>query len=451
MGTMAESDKILVVDDAPVVLRVIKKILADKGYRVFTATNAVEAISILDKNYIDLVITDLKMPKVTGLNLVRHIRENYRDTEVIMITGYPSIESAIEAVKTGVEDYLPKPFTGDELFVTVRKTLQKLKIRRKEIERKDGLNFSDYGLIGKSKEMIRIFESINRVTLDNRPVHLLGEYGTGKELIARTIHYSSIHGVMPFITINCNGIPTEYFETELMGYFDSLQPPKGSSSENTQIAPSGTMYLHHICDLSLTRQETLLKILQSKYLSRESPAEGLLNGIKIVSSSYKDVLDMVKKKSFLEDLFFQLNYTTINVPPLRERGDDIPLLFSYFAENAARKYEKMTPQFSNEITRFIRNYRCPGNVAELKTLAEFLIARIDSPRIDVASFTSHLNLELQPSDEEDLTKTLNEIEIDYIKKVLKSVRGSKTKAAEILDVDRKTLRKKLMESGEPDE
>lgn len=448
MKTAVDSETILVVDDAPMVLKVIKKILVQKGYHVLTAESAVEAISILDHKYVDLVITDLKMPKVSGLDLVRHVKENYGDSEVIMITGYPSIESAVEAVKTGAEEYLSKPFTGDELYLAVKRALHKLQLRRTNSARSRDLDFTAWGLLGTSVEMEQVCEAIRKAALDHRPVHITGEHGTGKNLVARTIHYSSIHASRPFIQVDCQQIPEALFEDELSQYFEMASAHGGLQSMPSPGSVAGTLFLDNICTLSPSRQDRLLQVLGRSYLSKHTD-EGIQNSpFMLMSASSANVLDLVKKKLFREDLFFQLNFTTITLPPLRKRGDDILLLINHFLRSASQRQGQPEAQFSSDVIRFMKDYQWPGNVSELRSLVEFLTPMGDSPRIDIAALTSRLNLSLQFDEEIDLGRNLSQIEIEYIKKVLKKVRGNKTKAAEILDVDRKTLRKKLLEAGE---
>ncbi|MCK4431248.1 MAG: sigma-54-dependent Fis family transcriptional regulator, partial [Candidatus Aminicenantes bacterium] len=265
MRTSEKKEHILVVDDSLDTLELLQRNLESKGYQVFTAPGAIEAIKILESTPMNLVITDLKMPKVNGLSLVRHIQENFKDTEVMMITGYPSIEGAVEAVKTGAEEYLAKPFTDEELFSAVKKVLDKLHMRRAAHMRPHKPPPARHGLIGESEAMHKVLNAIEKAASSSATILITGESGTGKELVARAIHYNSPRASAPFVPINCGGIPEALLESELFGYI------KGAFTGATetragffQTAEGGTIFLDEISETSLSMQVKLLRVLQDK-------------------------------------------------------------------------------------------------------------------------------------------------------------------------------------------
>ena len=442
MADSTEKERILVVDDAPGTLEVLQRNLNSEGYQVFTAPGVPEAIKILEATSVDLVITDLKMPKASGLDLTRHVRENFRDTEVMMITGYASIEGAVEAVKTGAEEYLTKPFTDEELSSAVRRALEKLQMRRAGKVWSQSTPSGDYGMIGESKAMLRVFQSIAKATSTSATVLITGESGTGKELVARAIHYSSPRVSSSFVPVNCGGIPEGLLESELFGHI------KGAFTGATetragffQTADGGTIFLDEISETSLSMQVKLLRVLQDKEVYMIGANRPQKVDVRILVATNKYLLDLVKKGVFRQDLFFRLNVITITLPPLRERGDDILLLARHFASKFAEEYGRPTPRFSDKALQVLRNYYWPGNVRELENVVQRLIVMTDGDLIEVPDLPSLMRFSALR--EMGLNRTLAEVEAEYIRNVIASVDGNKTRAAEILGIDRKTLREKL--------
>ncbi|MHC9538782.1 MAG: sigma-54-dependent transcriptional regulator [Vulcanimicrobiota bacterium] len=443
MTSTDEKEKILVVDDAPVVLRVIRKILSSRGYIIITANSALEAISTLESESIDLVITDYKMPNVSGLDLIRHIRENFKNTEVIMITGYPSIEGAVEAVKTGAEEYLTKPFTGEELLSAVKRVIDKAHLKKAHRGRSTVAPFTPYGLIGHSPAMRALFSNIAKAASSNESVLITGESGTGKELLARIIHYNSLRAFTPFMTINCSMIPEELFESELNGHFEGIiAGSKEPKPEFTHTALHGTIFLKGIHTLSPARQATLLRILHNAGANPQGTALTHKEGVRLISSASRDILSMVRRNTFREDLYFLLGCISIAIPPLRDRKEDILPLVLQGASSSSKAFGRDTPHFTDAAIDFLKNYSWPGNVQELENLIDYAVKEHDSPVIELSTVTGHMRI--HQKEELNLKNSLDIVQCEYIQKVLKSVHGNKTKAAEILGVDRKTLRKKLL-------
>lgn len=437
-----ESSTILVVDDAPDTLEVIQRNLTSQGYAVLTAPGVPEAIQILDNSPVDLVITDLKMPKVSGLELVRHIRENFRDTEVMMITGYATIDGAVQAVKTGADEYLSKPFTDEELLAAVRRVLEKLKLKRMSELQRRGYPTSTHGLIGNSDVIKKVFNAITKAAGISATVMIQGESGTGKELVARAIHYSSLRASAPFIPVNCGGIPEGLLESELFGYVKgAFTGATESRAGFFQTAEGGTIFLDEISETSLAMQVKLLRVLQDKEVCMVGANRSRKIDVRIIAATNKDLLSLIKKGSFREDLFFRLNVINITLPPLRERGDDILMLTQHFLSKYARELSRGIPEFSPDALKSLRNYYWPGNIRELENMIQRLVVMTDSDKIDVSDLPSHLRFTV--SREAGFDRTLAEVEAEYIKNVLATVHGNKTKAAEILGIDRKTLREKI--------
>jgi DNA-binding NtrC family response regulator len=437
-----ENEHILVVDDAPQTIEVIERNLVLQGYVVFTAPGVEEAIRILESTPIDLVITDLKMPRVSGMELISHIRKNFKDTEVMMITGYASIEGAVNAVKTGAEEYIAKPFTDNELLSAVKRTLDKLKSRKTG----NKISFKKpkvvHGLLGESKAMQEVYKAISKVANTSTNVLITGESGTGKELVARAIHYNSKRSSAPFVPVNCGGIPENLLESELFGYVKGAFTGANESRAGFfQTADKGTIFLDEIGETSLSMQVKLLRVLQDKKVYMVGANRPQEIDVKVLAATNKDLLSLVKKGIFREDLFFRLYVINIKVPPLRERIEDIPILINYFTNKYASEFDKSLPKFSDRAFEVLENYEWPGNVRELENVIQRLIVMAEDDIIEAPDLPSLMRFSTLRKT--GFTRTLTEVEIEYIHNVLTSVKGNKTKAAKILGIDRKTLREKI--------
>lgn len=439
---------ILVVDDSPSTLEVLRRNLEAAGYRVLTAPGVPEAIALLDEHTPDLVITDLKMPRVSGLDLVRHVRANCRNTEVMMITGYATVTGAVEAVKTGAEEYLAKPFTDEELLAAVSRSLGKLELRRAGST--GTMPNATHGLVGSSAPMLAVFRSIEKAATTQATVLVTGESGTGKELVARAIHYSSDRSSAPFVPVNCGGIPEGLLESELFGYVrGAFTGATESRAGFFQTAEGGTIFLDEIGETSASMQVKLLRVLQDKEVCMVGDTRPRKVDVRVIAATNKDLLTRVRKGAFREDLFFRLNVITVVAPPLRERGDDILVLARGFADRFAREYKRPAPVFTDAALGVLSGYTWPGNVRELENLVQRLIVMGEGERIDVPDLPRYMRFSVQA--EPDFTRPLASVEAEYIRNVLASVGGNKTRAAEVLGIDRKTLRNKLGEDSHPDD
>jgi len=435
-------EHILVVDDSPDTLEVIQRNLKARGYRVSISPGAVEAIKILESTPIDLVITDLKMPEVDGLSLIRHIQENLKDTEVMMITGYPSIEGAVEAVKTGAEEYLAKPFTDEELLRAVERVLEKAGTRRAAQKRPPELPPIHHGIIGESKAMQGIFSAIEKAASSFATILITGESGTGKELVARAIHYHSLRSSTPFVPINCGGIPEPLLESELFGYVKgAFTGAVDTRAGFFQTADGGTIFLDEISETSLSMQVKLLRVLQDKEVFMVGARQPIKVDVRIIAATNKDLLELINKGEFREDLYYRLNVIAIDIPPLREREGDTLLLIQNFAVKFAKEFGKSAPKFSENALQALQSYYWPGNVRELENIIQRLVLMSEGEAIDAPDLPSLMRYSalrgVGPH------RTLAEVETEHILSVLAGVGNNKTKAAEILGIDRKTLREKL--------
>jgi DNA-binding NtrC family response regulator len=430
--------KILVVDDSPETVELIKRNLESVGHHVYSTNNVQSAVRFLASLEPDLVITDLKMPGGNGLELVRHITENHKDTRVLVITGFPTIQGAVQSIKIGAEEYLVKPFTDDELFKAVERGLSRTS-KRKDASRPSPQNF---GIIGESESMRKVFTTIAKAKTTNATVLIKGESGTGKELVARALHYGGHTSAAPFVPVNCGGIPDSLLESELFGYV------KGAFTGATETRPGffqaadgGTIFLDEISNTSLPMQAKLLRVLQEKEFYMVGSKKSQKVNVRIVAATNVNLTELVKKELFREDLFYRLNIITIDLPPLRERDNDVLLLLEAFIEKYVREFRKPTMKFSPRALKALREYPWPGNVRELQNLVQRLVVMADEPMIDIADLP--VNFRFSASRMKGFDKTLEQVEREYIIEVLTAHDNNISRAAQVLGIDRKTLRERI--------
>jgi len=431
-----------VVDDAMDTLEVVRRNLTRDGHDVLTASTVGEAVALLEGLAVDLVITDLKMPKASGLDIVRHVRSNLKDTEVMMITGYPSIEGAVEAVRSGAQDYLPKPFTAEELRDAVARVLERLRMKR-AARVEQPVPPAPPGLIGASEPMLAVFAAIQKAAGASATVLISGESGTGKELVARAVHYSSARATSPFVPVNCGGIPESLLESELFGHVKgAFTGALDTRAGFFQTADGGTIFLDEVSETSLAMQVKLLRVLQDHEVCMVGATRTRKVDVRVMAATNKDLLALVRKGTFREDLYFRLNVLPIDAPPLRDRGDDILLLARHFAAKYA--YERNggeVPAFTEAALGALRAAPWPGNVRELENLVQRCLVMGEGDEIDISDLPPHMRFSAARGG--GLLRTLAEVEAEHIRSVMASVAGNKARAARILGVDRKTLRNKL--------
>ncbi len=434
--------KILIVDDVKDSLELISRNLEQVGFITYTASSPSTGAEILKKNRMDLVITDLRMPDMDGISFTRYIKENFKNIEIIMITGYPSIESAVEAVKTGVSEFLSKPFTDEELFATVEKVLFKIKMKNLLLNEKGAQSRVFQGIIGKSEKMQTIFELIKKASRSLATVLITGESGTGKELVARAIHYTSPRAGQSFVPVNCGGIPEELLESELFGYIKgSFTGANETRAGFFQTADGGTIFLDEIGDMSISMQVKLLRVLQEKEIFMIGSRKPQKIDVRIICATNKDLEKMVKSGNFREDLYFRLNVINIILPPLRKKKEDIPILIDHFLTKYSKESKIQKPQFTENAIKALTEYMWPGNVRELENVIQRLLVMKEDSIIDIPDLPSFMRYNI-PS-QQNLSRKLFEVECEYIRGVYQSQAKNKTKTSEILGIDRKTLREKL--------
>lgn len=432
---------ILIVDDSPDTQEILQRKLKARGFITYAVGTVTQALELLEKTEIELILTDYKMPQHSGLDLIRFVRQHKPHIRVIMITGFPTIEGAVEAVKVGAEEYLTKPFTDEELFGAISNAQAKI-IQAKLSRRPARALTNPYSMIGNSPAITKVYNSIKKSSSNNATVLIMGESGTGKELVARAIHYNSKRSKAPFVPVNCGAIPETLLEAELFGY------TKGSFTGATETragyfltADGGTIFLDEISETSLSMQVKLLRVLQDKQVNMIGSKNARTVNIRVIASTNKDLRQLINQGSFREDLFYRLNVLPIMMPPLRERSSDIPLLVAHFMEKYSRENSFETPRISEDAMEAMTSYHWPGNVRELENLVYRLVLMNDEGQIDIEDLPDYMKFNISYC--HDLTRSLEEVELEYIHQVLNSVGGNKSQAAKILQIDRKTLHKKL--------
>ena len=435
---------ILAVDDSPATLEVISRHLTGAGYVVHTCGSVEEAGSFLDDNSVDLIITDYKMPRANGLELIKYVRDNFKDTEIMMITGYPSISGAVEAMRDGAGEYLAKPFTGEELLSVVRRILDKQDRRR--AAHSENQELSAFGIIGNCPEMQAVYALIRKAAQTSANVFISGESGTGKELVARAVHYNSDRRASAFVPVNCSAIPDTLLESELFGHVKgAFTGAKDSRAGFFEIANGGTIFLDEIGDASPNLQAKLLRVMQSKEFCMVGSSRTRTVDTRIIAATHKDLKRLVAQGQFREDLFYRIHVVEIRLPSLAERRDDILMLTNHFLRKFAQDMNRDVPRVTDEALDALAQYAWPGNVRELENLLQRLVIVGDGPVIDITDLPESMRFSITRGRHGD--KTLAEVEADHIRAVLARTGDNKTRAAEILGIDRKTLREKLKRLG----
>jgi len=365
--------KILVVDDEEIVLKSCRKILEGGGHEVFCALSGQEAFVYLEKEPIDLVITDIKMPGMDGMEVLERVKEKYPDILVIMITGYSTVQSAVQAMKLGAFDYIPKPFTPDEVLVVVEKAMEKKSLiyeniyLRKELEAKYGFD----NIIGSSPKMREVYKLIRKVAPTDSTVLIRGESGTGKELIARAIHFNSPRKQKAFVPVDCGVLAQELLESELFGHVKgSFTGAIVTKPGLFEIADGGSIFLDEIGDTSSNFQSKLLRVIQEREFTPVGGVKPKGVDLRFIVATNKDLEKLVKEEKFREDLFYRLNVVSITVPPLREKKDDIPLLGYHFLKKYAKEVKKNIKSISVDAMNMLIAYSWPGNVRQLENVIE---------------------------------------------------------------------------------
>jgi len=420
--------KILVIDDEQIVLKSCRRILEGESHQVFTVPSGQEAFEVLAKEPIDIVITDIKMPGMDGMQVLDRIKKEYPDVLVIMITGYSTVQSAVEAMKLGAFDYIPKPFTPDEVSVVVQRALEKKRLvveniyLRKELEAKYGFE----NIIGSSPRMQEVYKLIRKVAPTDSTVLIRGESGTGKELIARAIHFNSARKERPFVPVDCGVLAQELLESELFGHVKgSFTGAVVTKPGLFEVADGGSIFLDEIGDTNSNFQSKLLRVMQEREFTPVGGVTLKKVDVRFIVATNKDLDQLVKTGSFREDLFYRLNVVSITVPPLKERKDDIPLLAYFFLKKYAKEMKKEIESISVDAMNKLISYGWPGNVRQLENVIERAIVMAEGNTINtehlpfaVADEAAHPDMPIPRTAEElkDAKKRLRESSVESIEK-----------------------------------
>lgn len=459
-ATNNHKDKILVVDDEIRIGEAIKKALERSGYQVETAANGTLALEKLKETPFEVVICDLKLPDIDGVQLLREIKESELDTTVIMITGYASVESAISSIRLGAQEYICKPFKPEQIREAVSKALKQKNILDNELYLNNGLSglYGNQIVVGKSLQMKRVFQLAQKVANNNSNVLITGESGTGKELVARTIHSFSPRANKPFVTINCAAIPETLLESELFGhrkgaFTGAAYTRKGSF----ELAHGGTIFLDEIGEMKVDMQAKILRALDDRKIKSVGAEETIDINVRVIAATNKNLEAEIRIGNFREDLFYRLNVIQINIPPLRDHREDIPILANHFLKIYQEEMKKRMNGFSEEVMNSLIAYDWPGNVRELRNAIERAAILVENNSLlrkshfpDQIQLLNHRRCTKKEGKGEELhfMAPLKDMEIKYIEKVLDICRGNKTKAAKLLGITPVTIWRKLSKESQ---
>ena len=438
-----KKENILIVDDDVHILELLHRHLQSWNYHTYKAVSVKEAVAILRDTSIDLLITDLKMPEVDGFELVKFVSEHYPKLPKLIVTGYPSVQDSLEAIKSGVVAYLTKPFTKSELKEAMDDALKKSRTTQDSTtQKKEHKEF--YGdMIGASEKINEIFQIIDRVKNNKATVSIKGESGTGKELVASAIHYEGKFSKEPYIAVNCGAIPENLLESELFGYVKGAFTGADKNREGFfQAANGGTIFLDEIGNASLNVQAKLLRALQEKEVVKVGAQKAEKVDVRIIAATNNNLKEMIQDGSFREDLFYRLTVVEIEVPPLRERKEDISMLAEKFLFKYGVEYKDRFVKMSPKALAILMRYDWPGNIRELENIIQRAVIMCDRV-VEVEHLPDSLKYNVDFSEEGLIS--LKEMEKRHIQNVLNATNNNKTQAAKILQIDRKTLREKLKE------
>jgi len=449
---MHKSGKILLVDDEKITLKNLEHVMKKEGYDVTATDRGTHALKLLEEQYFDVVLTDLKMEKVDGLQLLKSCQELHPDTEVIMITGYASLGSAVDTMKKGAFYYIAKPFKLDLVRKVVQEAIEKVRLKKENRELRDQLEKYEgkVKIITQNPLMQRLLETAQQIAPTDCNILVTGESGTGKELLSRYIHVNSTRASGPFFAINCGAFTEELLSNELFGhekgaFTGALTMKKGL----IEMASKGTLFLDEITEMPSSMQVKLLRVIQEKELLRVGGTEPVKVDVRFIAATNRDIHETMKSGKFRQDLYFRLNVVTLHVPPLSERRDDIPLLSYFFLKRYVALMNKNITEISADALNLLMNYDFPGNIRELENIIERGVALANGPVIEVAHLPEDLReLSIRTfRKKEGKMPSLEEQELSYIRWVLSEVGGNKTLAAQTLGIDRVSLWRKLKRYG----
>jgi DNA-binding NtrC family response regulator len=451
--------KLLIVDDEDKIIKILSRILSEEGYDLETACTGEEGIKRAKNHTPDIVLMDLNLPGMDGIESMSRIQQMAPETLTIILTAYGTISSAVEAMRKGAYDYLTKPFDNDELLMTIRRAEENLRLRREITDLKDQLRekYQFTNIIGQSQKIRSVFDLMEQVSKTDATVLVQGESGTGKELIVRAIHHAGVRKEKPFLAVNCGAIPPNLVESEFFGH------EKGAFTDAKELrigaferAHGGTLFLDEIGELSLDTQVKLLRVLEDNSISRVGGSKEIPVDTRIIAATNKNLEKEIQKGSFRQDLYFRLNVFFIALPSLRERREDIPLLVDHFLEKYLKKVKSPVKDISSQAVKHLQSYDWPGNVRELENAIHSALIVCKGKSI----LPHHLPLRIQgypqiqdnhpetnTGMEEKVGRICEEVEREMILKALTENNHSRTKAAEVLQISRKTLFNKMQKLG----
>lgn len=440
-------NNILVVDDDESLRRVTQLQLEEAGYRVLTASNGTQALALMEEETPGLVITDLKMPGPSGLELLKKIRQDHPQTTVLLITAFGTVQTAVEAMKAGAYDYITKPIDYEELVLVVNRAMERqqlveeVRTLRRSLDQKYGFE----NIVGRSKALLSVLEMASRVALRDSTVLIRGETGTGKELLAKAIHQNSRRKDQPFITINCGAIPKDLLESELFGHvkgsFTGAFAPKRGKVE---MADGGTLFLDEIGELPLELQVKLLRLIQHGEVEKVGATTTASVDVRIVAATHRNLQNLIEDGTFREDLYYRLAVIPLELPPLRERIEDIPELVEHLFLTAKQKHNLPNLRLPPALLGYFCGYRWPGNVRELENVIERLVVLSAGDEIALKDLPEFLHGEKSGNERLNLELpaqgiSLEAVEKELIEKALRKFEGNQTRAASFLDISRRTL------------
>jgi len=453
-------EKILIVDDERSLRDVLSIMLKRAGYDITVASDGDEAIARIEKELFDLVITDLKMPKAGGLEVLKAVKEASPDSVVLIITAFASAESAVEAMKLGAYDYLPKPFQVDEVQLIIRNALEKRRLSTENmlLKREMAAKTMQARMVGTSDAMQKVFDVIKKVADTKSNVLICGESGTGKELVARAIHASSARARMPFVPVNCSALPEALLESELFGYMKGAFTGAAANKAGLfEVASGGSIFLDEIGETTPATQVKLLRVLQEREFRRVGGTQDVKVDVRVIAATNKNLEKAVAEGLFREDLYYRLDVIPITLPPLRQREEDIPLLAQHFLEKFSRAVGKPVPALSPDAVKLLMAYEWKGNVRELENLIERAVAFGGGTTIkeeDIAGWLHRPSPATKsayptdlPAEGLDLERLVDSIEKDLLLKALERAKWVKKRAAKLLQLDARSFRYRLSKFG----
>ncbi len=449
---MQDQARLLIIDDERIALKNLEHVMKKEGYEVTGTQSGPNALKLLDEQQFDVVLTDLRMEKVDGMQILKRTREFYPDTEVIMITGYATLDSAVEAMKHGAFYYIAKPFRLEEVRKVVQEAVNKVRLKtenrhlREQLETYQG----KVKIITQDPTMQKLLDTARQIAPTDCNVLITGESGTGKELFARFIHLNSGRGGGPFFAVNCGAFTEELLSNELFGHEKGAFTGANNEKKGIiEMASAGTLFLDEITEMPPSMQVKLLRVIQEKEVLRVGGTESLKVDVRFIAATNRDIHDSMKTGAFRQDLYFRLNVVSIRIPPLAERKDDIPLLCYYFLKKYTMLMKKEVAEINEDVIALLMNYDFPGNVRELENIIERGVALTNGGAIE----TGHLPEDLRELSIKTFRKkegripSLDEQEQAYIQWVLVEVGNNRTLAAQILGIDRVSLWRKLKKYG----